>query len=258
MTVSIERHEAVAIVKLDRPDRMNAITLEMRQQLWEAFEGFALDDDVRAIVLTGAGGHFCSGVDVGTMKAAEGGVKHSLSGMHTLQRMARAVHHCPKPTIAAVPGVCVGFGWGLALCCDIVIADDNVRFAQIFRNVALAPDGGSVWSLARLVGPMRARELSYSGRTVRAEEAEALGLVLEITRPETLGERALALAASFATGPTLAYELAKKQFALASSTSFDSFLDAEAAMQAAASRTWDHAEGVAAYREKRKPMFRGE
>ena len=200
MTVHFERRDAVAIVTLDRPETKNAITPEMRRQLWEAFEEIALDHEIRAVVLTGANGDFCSGMDVGGM--GRGGVAGSMDRMHTLNRIARAIHNLKKPTIAAVPGVCVGVGWSYALCCDFVLAAETARFALIFRNIGLAPDGGALWLLRQQVGAMRAKELAFSGRMVGAKEAVDLGLALETIPAETLMARALELARGFADAPT--------------------------------------------------------
>lgn len=254
MTVRVERQGAVTILVLDRPQTKNAVTDDMRRQLWEAYEDAALDPSVRAVVLTGEGDAFCSGADVGSFGG--GGMPGSLGRMHELGRINRAVYHLKKPTIAAVSGICAGLGWGLALSCDFVLASQSAKFVQIFRNVALAPDAGSVWLLNRLVGPMRTKELCYSGRTVRADEALRLGLVLEVLPPEDLPARALAFAAELAEGPGISIGLAKRQVDLAATMSFDQFLDAEHMMQPVASRSEDHAEGVAAFREKRKPVFR--
>lgn len=255
MTITVEKQGPVAIVTLDRPQTMNAITQEMRGELYTAFEDLALDDGVRAVVLTGAGGAFCSGMDVGGM--GSGGVTGSMNRMHTLNRIARAIHGLAKPTIAAVPGVCVGVGFSYALACDIVLAADRAKFAAIFRNIALAPDGGLVWHLQRLLGTQRAKELIYSGRIVRADEAVAIGLALETVADNALMDRALELATGFAAGPTIAMSLAKRQFDLAWNNGFDQYLDMESTMQPIASRTEDHEEGIAAFREKRKPAFQG-
>lgn len=256
MTISVTRQGAIAIVTLDRPHTKNAITNEMRGQLYGAFEEIALDYEVRAVILTGAGGDFCSGMDVGGM--GRGGVTGSMDRMHTLNRIARAIHSLKKPTIAAVPGVCVGVGFSYALACDIVLAAENAKFAAIFRNIALAPDGGLVWHLRQRMGLQQAKELVYSGRIVRADEAVALGLALEKVADEALMSRATELAESFAAGPTIAMGLAKRQFDLSWNAGFNEYLDMEATMQPIASRTEDHEEGLKAFREKRKPVFRGE
>ncbi len=255
MTVDVERRDNVAIITLNRPETKNAITNDMRRQLWEAFEGAALDNDIRAVVFTGAGGEFCSGMDVGNL--GQGGINGSLERMHTLHRIARAIYHLKKPVIAAVPGICVGVGWAYALCCDMVVVSERAKFAQIFRNIGLSPDGGSVWLLRQQVGAMRAKEIAYSGRMIRADEAVSLGLALEKVENDRLLERALELAKSFADGPTVALGLAKRQFDLAASNSFDQFLDMEFTMQPIASRTDDHHEGLSAFREKRPPVFKG-
>lgn len=256
MTITVDRQGPVAIVTLNRPQTKNAITQEMRGQMYGAFEEIALDHEIRSVVLTGAGGDFCSGMDVGGM--GRGGVTGSMDRMHTLNRIARAIYSLKKPTVAAVPGVCVGVGFSYALACDIVLAAEKAKFAAIFRNIALAPDGGLVWHLRQLLGLQKAKELVYSGRIIRADEAVAMGLAYEKVADDALMDRALELATSFAAGPTVAMGLAKRQFDLAWNNSFDQYLDMEATMQPIASRTEDHEEGLKAFREKRKPEFRGE
>ena len=256
MTVHLEKTDGIAVVTLDVAKTKNAITQDMRRLIWEAFEEIALDVDVRAAIFTGANGDFCSGMDVGGM--GRGGVVGSMDRMHTLNRIARSIYHLKKPTIAAVPGVCVGVGWSYAMACDMIVAADNAKFAAIFRNIALAPDGGMAWHLRQLVGLQRAKEILYSGRIIRADEALALGLVLEKVETGTLMDRAMELARSFADGPTIAMGLSKRQLDLAWNNSFDQYLDMEATMQPIASRTEDHEEGLTAFREKRKPRFKGE
>jgi 2-(1,2-epoxy-1,2-dihydrophenyl)acetyl-CoA isomerase len=255
MGIRLEIDGAVATVTIDRPEARNAITIAMREELWTIFEALAENDDVRAVILTGAGGDFCAGMDVTEMGG--GGVAWSLAKIRRLHRIARAIAGLKKPTIAAVNGVCVGVGWSYALACDIVIASETARFAQIFRNIGLAPDGGAVWLLSRQIGAMRAKEIAYSGRTVGAGEALALGLILEKVEKDRLLVRAREMAADFAKAPTLTLGMAKRQFELATATSFDQFLEAEAAMQPLMARTEDHHEGVAAFKEKRPPRFKG-
>ena len=256
MSITVEKQGAVAIVTLDRPQTKNAITQEMRGQLYSAFEEIALDHEVRAVVLTGAGGDFCSGMDVGDL--GRGGVTGSMDRMHTLNRISRAIYSLKKPTIAAIPGVCVGVGWSFALACDVVLAAEKAKFAAIFRNIALTPDGGFVWHLRQLIGVQKAKELIYSGRIIRADEAVTMGLAIEKVANEALMDRALELATSFAAGPSVAMGLAKRQFDLSWNASFEQYLDMEATMQPIASRTEDHEEGLQAFRDKRKPAFRGE
>jgi 2-(1,2-epoxy-1,2-dihydrophenyl)acetyl-CoA isomerase len=256
MTIHVEKQNGVAIVTLDRPETKNAITYDMRRLLWEAFEDIALDAEIRSVILTGANGDFCSGMDVGGM--GRGGVVGSMDRMHTLNRIARSIYHLKKPTIAAIPGICVGVGWSYAMACDIVLAGDKAKFAAIFRNIALAPDGGMVWQLRQLAGTQKAKEIVYSGRIIRADEAVELGLAFEKVEQESLMDRAMELAKSFAEGPTIAMGLAKRQFDLAWNNSFDQYLDMEATMQPIASRTEDHEEGLTAFREKRPPRFKGE
>lgn len=256
MTIHVEKQNGVAIVTLDRAVTKNAITSDMRRLLWEAFEDIALDAEVRSVILTGANGDFCSGMDVGGL--GRGGVVGSMDRMHTLNRIARSIYHLKKPTIAAIPGICVGVGWSYAMACDIVLAGDKAKFAAIFRNIALAPDGGMVWQLRQLMGTQKAKEIVYSGRIIRADEAVELGLAFEKVEQESLMDRAMELAKSFAGGPTIAMGLAKRQFDLAWNNGFDQYLDMEATMQPIASRTEDHEEGLTAFREKRRPRFKGE
>ncbi len=256
MTITVEKQGPVAIVTLDRPQTKNAITQEMRGLMYNAFEEIALDWEIRSVILTGAGGDFCSGMDVGGM--GRGGITGSMDRMHTLNRIARAIYSLKKPTIAAVPGICVGVGFSYALACDIVLAAEKAKFAAIFRNIALAPDGGLVWHLRQLMGVQKAKELVYSGRIIRADEAVELGLAYEKVADEALMDRAMELATSFASGPSIAMGLAKRQFDLTWNASFEQYLDMEYTMQPIASRTEDHEEGLKAFREKRKPQFRGE
>jgi 2-(1,2-epoxy-1,2-dihydrophenyl)acetyl-CoA isomerase len=255
MAVEYSVEGGLGIVTMNRPEKKNAITMAMRIRLWEIFEQIGDDDAIRAVIFTGAGADFCSGIDVAEMGSA--GVPGSMMRMRRLHRIAEAIMGLKKPTIAAVQGVCMGVGWSYAMACDFLIADETVRFAQVFRNIALCPDGGAVWLLRQQIGAMRAKEIVYSGRTVRAEEARQLGLVVATTPAGCALAHAREMAAGFVNGPTLAFGMAKRQFELAANLPFEQFLEAEFSMQPVMSRTEDHEEGIAAFKEKRKPRFRG-
>ena len=255
MSIDLSIDNGIAVVTINRPEAKNAITIEMREQLWTTFESLHENDDVRVVILTGAGGAFCAGMDVKEM--GDGGIGWSLTKIRRLHRIARAIQSLKKPTIAAVDGVCVGVGWSYALACDMVVASEGARFAQIFRNIGLVPDGGAVWQLRQQIGAMRAKEIVYSGRMVGVDEALDLGLVLEKVTGSSAMERAQELAASFAKAPTLALGMAKRQFDLATTLSFEQFLETETSMQPLISRSDDHHEGVTAFKERRPPAFRG-
>lgn len=253
MSITVTRDGPVAIVAFDRPRAKNAFTMAMRRDFVDAFAALDADRSVRAVVLTGSEGNFCSGADIGEM--GDTGPEDFLARMHLLHAMARAVARFRAPVIAAVDGVCIGAAWGFALAADIVLAGEEARFAATFRRIGYAPDAGLAWYFLRTVNPMRAREIVYSGREVRAEEALALGLAMEVLPGDALMDRAMELARDIAEGPATALHLAKRQFAAAPAMSFETFLDFEATMQPLLGQTGDHRDAVTAFREKRPPRF---
>lgn len=256
MSVDLIIDGPVAKVVLNRPEKLNALTRQMRVELREHFERLRFDASVRAILITGEGRAFCTGADVGGMQ--RGGLRDEreriMGGSHMFLRVMHAIE---KPIVAAVRGPTVGIGWSVALACDLVIASETARFSQIFRRIGLAPDGGAIWLLTRRIGMAKAKELVFTARFVEAQEALALGLVNEVVPDGHLMTRAEELVSDLATGPTFAFGLAKKLFHMASSPSYEDFLDMEAFVQPQLDQTHDHREGVAAFREKRKPNFVG-
>lgn len=255
MSITLEIEDGIATVTINRPERKNAFTIAMRYEFCEYLERIALDADVRAVIITGAGDCFCSGMDVTEMGTNDVvGVRYRMQLLH---RMARAVARLDKPVIAAVRGVAVGSGWSLAMGCDIVLAGESARFAQVFKNIALAPDAGSVYYLSRLLGPARAKDLVFSGRWVKAEEALQLGLVSRVVPDEQLPDAARELAREYASGASLALGLAKRMFEVAATTSLEQFLDYEMQTQTALSQSYDHREGTDSFKQKRKPEFKG-
>ena len=255
MSIDVSIEGAVAIATINRPERKNAITMAMRREFQDIFQGLQDNNEVRAIVLTGAGKDFSAGADVGEIGA--GGVQGNLSNARTRSRMVRSVAHTQKPVIAAVEGVCVGMAFAMALASDFIVCANDARFQFAFRHIGLAMDAGAGWLLERHVGVMRAKEIAYTGRFVRGEEAVKLGFALEGVEPgEALG-RARALAEDLGGAPTLALSEMKRQFAAAPGQTFDEALEYETAVQALMTWTEDFAEGATAFREKRKANYRG-
>jgi len=255
MSVRYELKDAVAIVTLDRPDKLNALTVEMREALGNYFEQAARDPAVRAVLLQASGKAFCASGDVNKM-----GDFTPASGRDLLKlahRMVRNLANIEKPVVAAVRGAVAGIGWSMALASDMIIASETAKFSQVFRNVGLVPDGGAIYFLTQQLGLFRAKELVYSGRRVEATEALSLGLVNRVVPDVELDAIAWQQAEELARGPTFALGIAKKMFKLMYQPDLETLLDAEAWAQGIALMTDDHKEGVRAFFDKRKPQFKG-
>lgn len=255
MTIRIERHGAVAHLVLARPERLNALTPDMMEQLGEATLALQKDAGVRAVVLRGEGRAFCAGADVGTMTGFD--VVAGRARIHRAHRVIAGLANLDKPVIAAVRGATVGVGWSFAMACDLILASDNVRFGQVFKKIGLAPDGAAAYFLSQMIGTLRARELMLSARLVEAPEALALGLVNEVLPDAQLEARAAALAEELAASATFALAMGKRLFRGAVQPSLEAFLELESQVQNLVLQTDDHKEGAAAFREKRQPRFVG-
>jgi len=245
----------VATLTLNRPKQLNSLNAQLRREIAEAVL-LAPEDGARALVITGAGRGFCSGHDI----AADGDMTEIDLG-EMLRRdfdpMLKAIFHCPIPTIAAVNGVAAGAGASLAFCCDMVFAARSVTFSQVFARIGLIPAAGNSYLLPRLMGLPRALGMCLTGEPLAAEEAERIGMIWRAVDDAALMETATAQAARFAKGPTLAYRLTKEALRQSLDHSFETQLEVEAALQAQAGRSEDCAEGLAAFREKRKPDYKG-
>jgi 2-(1,2-epoxy-1,2-dihydrophenyl)acetyl-CoA isomerase len=257
-TLLYEVSGGVLTLTLNRPESFNACNEAMTTDLQAALKEADRNDDVRAIILTGAGKAFCSGQDL--KEAPEPGGKRSLAD--SLQRrynpIIRRLTSMPKPIICAVNGVAAGAGCSIALACDIRIAAEGTYLLQAFVRIGLVPDSGSAWFLQRMVGYARAFEIATLGDKVPVEQALDLGLVNSVVPAEELMSSARALAHRYATGPTRAYGYIKKMLHRSAHTSLEDALDYEVFMQEAAGRTHDYTEGVASFVEKRAPKFTGE
>ena len=185
--INYEIKEGVAVVTLARPERLNALIPEMSRALAPHFETAARDDRVRSVLLQAEGRAFCADGDVGRIANDPPYVNREV--MKLSHRMIRNLAAIEKPVVASLRGSVAGIGWSLALACDIIIASETARFAQVFRNIGLVPDGGAVWFLTQYVGTLKAKELVFSGRRIDANEAMELGLVTRVVTDTSLTQR---------------------------------------------------------------------
>jgi 2-(1,2-epoxy-1,2-dihydrophenyl)acetyl-CoA isomerase len=255
MNVSLQISDAIATVTLDRADKLNAMADPMWDALHDHIVAIAANDEVRAVIITGAGRAFCSGGDVGTM--AKSDIVSGRARSQKRHRTIMALYNLEKPVIAAVRGAVYGIGNGIALACDLIVASDTARFSMAFKKVGVVPDGGVVFFLTQYLGIARAKELVYTARPVDAQEAKALGLVTRVVPDGDLEKEARALAAEMAQSATYALALAKKMLHSMYTPTLEQLLEMETLASGTARLTHDHAEGVAAFKEKRQPKFQG-
>jgi 2-(1,2-epoxy-1,2-dihydrophenyl)acetyl-CoA isomerase len=257
----VEKDQGIMVVTINRPDKLNALTAEGFEELAVMSEDAAADDSVRAIVLTGAGRAFCAGADLsGLLGSGSGGGGTFGDVRETVRLGQRSVlnfRRIDKPFIAAVNGDAVGAGFGICLACDVRFASEKARFSMIFVRRGLVPDYGGSYFLPRLVGPSKALELIWTGELIDAEQALRLGIVNQVVPADNTVEAAIAFARGLAEGPTLAIRAAKRTVYQSLEMTIDAELDLEANNQAVCLVSEDAREGVAAFLEKRKPVFKG-
>jgi 2-(1,2-epoxy-1,2-dihydrophenyl)acetyl-CoA isomerase len=253
-TIRVDVVDSVATITLDRPESLNALNADMRRELLAAFKSLGRDDVVRAVIVTGEGRGFCSGAD---LRGGAGERQFRRVLEREYNPLVRAIRELPKPVIAAVNGVAAGAGVSLALACDLVYAAEDARFIQAFVKIGLVPDSGSTRTLVRVLGRHRATQLIFSGEPLSADEARAGGLVNEVLPATELMRAAREAATRLAAAPTRAIGYAKRLINAAEDAGLDESLALEAGLQELAGRTQDHAEGLAAFAEKREPHFVG-
>ena len=254
------KENGVAWLTLNRPERLNALSPEMTGSLTETLQRLATDHEVGAIVITGAGRGWCSGGDVKTMESRgrDQTVEDRVEGLRRAHQLPLLMRNCPKVIIAAINGPVAGAGLGLALACDLRIAGKSARFGTAFARIGYSGDYGGTWSLTRLVGTAKARELYFLADVIDAEEAHRLGMVNRLVEDEALRDEAMTLARRLADGPRVALGYIKKNLFAAETEPFQTVLDLEAEHQARCAFTEDHKEAVAAFVEKRRPVFKGQ
>jgi 2-(1,2-epoxy-1,2-dihydrophenyl)acetyl-CoA isomerase len=252
-TIRYEVREQVATLTLDQPATRNALNPAMREEIAEVVQSIQRDRSIRALVITGANGHFCSGGDLRNIATVGLDNQGWRERFHDLHDWLRDLIALDRPVIAAVDGAAYGAGFGLALAADFVIASTRARFCLSFMKIGLVPDFGTFYTLPRIVGPQRAKELMLSAREVGAEEALRLGIAMELHAPEQLMARAQAVAASFVQASPVAVSLVKR--AVASGGDLVTQLEFEANAQALAMGTPMHREAVQDFLAKRPAKF---
>jgi enoyl-CoA hydratase/carnithine racemase len=257
-TLIVERKDGVVTVTMNRPERKNAANGVMLDELKEIFAQVEDRPDDRVMVLTGAGGAFCSGADLSDPNGpATDPTRSGLSRMRRLGDVALGLHHVTKPTIAKVDGVAVGAGLSLALGCDLVVCSDRARLSMIFAKRSLSLDNGASWLLPRLVGMARAKEIALFGGMWSGPEAAAIGLVNRVLPVDELDAFVEEWADTLAAGPPLALSMTKTLLHASSMASMEQAVEDEARCQALNFSTSDTAEAMAAFGQKREPVFIG-
>ena len=259
-TVTYELNENVATVTMNRPDALNALSLQLTVDLGAAFRQ-AIADNARAIILTGYGRAFCSGGDLREMKSMwerEGRIEAFLEDpLGALHDVIRLIRETPIPFVAAVNGVCAGAGVNFALACDIVIAAEDASFREAFVRIGLSPDCGGTFLLPRAVGDKIAAELFMTGDAVSAERALQIGMINKVVAAAELGVEAAKFAAKLAAGPTGSIGRIKRMLNASFSNDLTAQLALEHECQIESGKSDDFREGVAAFFEKRAPNFSG-
>ena len=259
----LERKEGrVAVLTMNRPDRLNAMSGPMLDAMLEALHRLAGDPDTGCVILTGAGRGFCAGGDVKAMAEGTEFPDSTMEGkaqqLRAKMETSRLLHEMPKPTIAMVRGPAAGAGLSLALACDMRIASDTVKMTSAFANVGYSGDFGGSYFLTRLVGTAKARELYYTADKVDAAEALALGMVNRVVPDDQLEVETMALAEKMANGPRIALGYMKRNMNAAETGSLRDCLDLEAWHHTRTGMTEDHKEAAQAFVDKRTPVFKGQ
>ena len=260
--IIFSKSKQVATITFNRPDKLNALTQDMRVEILHATKDASADDDIRVVVFKGAGKGFCAGADL-TAGGREAKSQEQPQDNSQLPRdgfqesFARVMWDMPKPAVASINGAAAGLGFGMALSCDIRIASTQGKFAAAFSRISLVPEACMTFYLPRIVGLARAAEILYTGRQVWAEEALSMGLVNQVFAPEELDGGVDAMARTLADAAPIAIQLTRRELYRGLEGTFSSQLEMELFHQKFAGRSLDAREGPRAFIEKRPPDFRG-
>lgn len=251
--------EGVAILSLNRPEQLNSFNTQMHLEVREALKQVRRTPEVRALLLTAEGRGFCAGQDLSDRNVAPDANMPDLGASidKFYNPLIRTLRDLPVPVVCAVNGVAAGAGANIPLACDLVLAGRSASFIQAFCKIGLVPDSGGTWMLPRLVGTARAKALMLLGERLSAEQAEQWGMIYRVVDDADLREEALQLARQLATQPTSGLALIKRAIHASLDNSLDAQLEVERDLQRLAGRSEDYREGVAAFMEKRTPVFKG-
>jgi len=257
--VIFRREGSIEIITLNKPEKLNAFSFNMIEALTRGFERLSMEDEVRAVVVTGEGRGFCTGADL-----TGGGARsdtNTPAGMRfsaqIYARLIRSMTEMEKPLIGAINGDAAGAGCNFALACDLLVASEQARFIQVFVRRGLVVDAGGTYFLPRLIGLARAKELMFTGEALEARRALELGLVNRVVPHEKLMDEAMELASRLAAGPTRAIGMIKSMVNCSFESDLGTALEREASLQGIVIGTSDVMEGITSFLEKRKPEFKG-
>ena len=251
------KEEGIATITFNRPEKLNAVTEAMRTEVHRIATELRGDEEVKVLIITGAGEAFSTGADASELTADYSGPIPPYVLKRPLGWWTLPVRYFPKPTIAAIPGIVAGVTFSLALACDFRIASEKARFSMLFVKRGLVPDGGATYYLPRIVGTSKALELMFSGDVIDAKEAERLGLVNRVVPHDELMNATRELATKIAKGPSVAIDLIKRGVYKGVVNDLESQLDFETLAQRICFQTEDFKEGMTSFLEKREPNFKG-
>lgn len=256
-TILFEKIDHVGKITFNRPESYNSFNREMAKAFQDALKKCELDEDIRAIYITGNGKAFSAGQDIKDLLDPNNPVGLDRIVAEHYNPIILAIYHMPKPVIAAVNGVAAGAGANIALVCDITLATESASFIQAFSKIGLIPDSGGTHTLPRLIGFQRAKALAMLGKKVSAKDAESMGMIFKYFPDESFNEKSMDIAIKLSTMPTKGLAYTKELYNKGLNTDLETQLALEDEYQIKASSTADYKEGIQAFVEKRKPNFKG-